>query len=374
MKVVFVSLLRVLPWGGSEELWFRTAKLAIAQGHTVYTLTQHWDTTPGRIAELQKLGATALFYQKPQYSLLDRVAIKAKVKQSVAEVVPPVEADVLVISNGTTFDFAYQPDIMAVLLKSAKPYILISQHSFENGNVISASIRERNLHIMRQAAKFFFVSKRNLHSIQRQIACYLDNTQIISNPLNIKDIAIKPFPATQKLLMACVARLDCGFKGQDILLEVLSGEQWRNRDFHLSFYGTGPDQEHLRHLIQLYDLQEKVKIEGHVSDIDQIWQANHVLVLPSLSEGTPLALVEAMLSGRAAVTTDVGDNSEYVLHGITGFLADCASRKCITAVLEELWLKKDHLQVMGERAFEHASKITDLHPDETLLSFIETVK
>ena len=374
MKIAFVSLLRVLPWGGSEELWFRTAKLAIAQGHTVYTLTQKWDTTPGRVAELRKLGATALFYQKPRYSLLDRVAIKAKVKQSVAEIVPSVEADVLVISNGTAFDFVYQPDIMTEVLKTGKPYVLISQHSFENGNVVSASLRERSLGVMRQAIKFFFVSRRNLHSVQRQIAYYLDNTQIISNPLNIKNIAIKPFPKTAKLLMACVARIDCSFKGQDILLEVLSGEQWRTRDFHLSFYGTGPDQEHLQHLIQLYSLQNKVKMEGHVSDIDQIWQANQVLVLPSLSEGTPLALVEAMLSGRAAVTTDVGDNGEYVLHGTTGLLMACASVKCITAALEELWLKKDQLETMGENAFEHASKITDLHPDKTLLDFIETVK
>jgi glycosyltransferase involved in cell wall biosynthesis len=125
--------------------------------------------------------------------------------------------------------------------------------------------------------------------------------------------------------MACVARLDCDYKGQDILLQTLSTEQWRERDFQLNFYGAGPHLEHLLQLIKLYHLQEKVGVQGYVQDIDRIWETNQILVLPSLSEGTPLALVEAMLSGRAALTTDVGDSAAYVLDGKTGFLAAVAS-------------------------------------------------
>ncbi|RZM07576.1 MAG: glycosyltransferase [Pedobacter sp.] len=182
----------------------------------------------------------------------------------------------------------------------------------------------------------------------------------------MKTRSIKSFPASSRLLMACVARLDCDFKGQDILLQVLSTPQWNERAFSLKLYGSGPHSTHLQQLIALYNLQDKVSIEGQVSDIDHIWETNHVLVLPSLSEGTPLALIEAMLSGRAAVTTDVGGNSEYVRDGDTGFLADMASVKCLAASLEDLWHNRHRLQAMGEAAFKHAAAITDFYPEKRL--------
>ncbi|WP_432207238.1 glycosyltransferase, partial [Hymenobacter defluvii] len=73
-----------------------------------------------------------------------------------------------------------------------------------------------------------------------------------------------PFPSANKLLIACVARLDCAFKGQDILLQVLSMAPWTGREYHLRLYGSGPHLEYLQSLIKMYNLQDKVTIEGHV--------------------------------------------------------------------------------------------------------------
>jgi glycosyltransferase involved in cell wall biosynthesis len=100
---------------------------------------------------------------------------------------------------------------------------------------------------------------------------------------------------------------------------------------------------------------------------------NQVLILPSLSEGTPLALMEAMLSGRAALSTDVGGNATYIRDGDTGFLADVASVSCIATAMEKVWASKAELSEIGVRAFNHALKITDLHPEKTLLDFIEQI-
>ena len=51
---------------------------------------------------------------------------------------------------------------------------------------------------------------------------------------------------------------------------------------------------------------------GHVSDVRGIWYDNHLLVLPSRCEGTPISLVEAMIWGHPAVVTGVGGNAEWV--------------------------------------------------------------
>lgn len=373
MKIAFVSLMRAFPWGGSEELWFRVAKLALAQGHSVCTLTQKWNKTPDKIKEIERLGAETSFYDAAHYNIAEKIAIKLNAKKNESDTVPDTDADVYILSNGSTWDFLYNYYLTRKILSKGKPYILISQHSFENGHIVSSERRDDAIAIIKRAEKIFFVAERNLRAAERQLAHLIPNNQIISNPINIRDVAIKAFPASAQLLMACIARFDCDFKGQDILLQALSTEQWRARDFRLKLYGTGPHLKHLKQLIEMYALQDKVTIEGHVHDIDSIWQTNQVLVLPSLSEGTPLVMVEAMLSGRAVLTTNVGDNNRYVLNDKTGFLAATASVEYLTQSLDELWSKKDTLSKMGEAAYAHAAAIVDFRPEETLLNYIQGV-
>lgn len=373
MKIAFVSLMRASPWGGSEELWFRAAKLAIANKHTVCTLTQRWQEAPTKIKELEHLGAETHFYEAARYSLIAKIAVKLSLKPGIEEVIPSIEADVYVLSNGSTWDFIYNHVITDWLIAWNKPYILISQHNFENGHTVKEAWRAYALKFITGAKSIFFVSARNLQVAERQLGSAIERAQVISNPVIIKSRSVKSFPVSSRLLMACVARLDCDFKGQDILLQVLSAAQWGERDFYLRFYGSGPHLAHIKQLIGLYNLQDKVSIEGQVSDIDHIWETNHVLVLPSLSEGTPLALIEAMLSGRAVVTTDVGGNSDYVRDSDTGFLAATASVKCLTASLEDLWNNRHKLQAMGEAAYEHAAAITDFHPEKRLFKHIQQV-
>jgi len=328
---------------------------------------------PTKIKELEQLGADNYFYEAARYSLIAKLAVKLSLKPSIEEVIPRIEADVYVLSNGSTWDFIYNHFITDWLIAWNKPYVLISQHNFENGHTVKEAWRAYALNFIKGAKSIFFVSARNLQVAERQLGSAIERARVISNPVIIRSRSVKSFPASARLLMACVARLDCDFKGQDILLQVLSAAQWSERDFYLRLYGSGPHLAHIKQLIALYKLQDKVSIEGQVSDIDHIWETNHVLVLPSLSEGTPLALIEAMLSGRAAVTTDVGGNSEYVRDGDTGFLAATASVKCLTASLEDLWNNRHKLQAMGEAAFGHAAAITDFYPEERLFKHIQQV-
>ncbi|MGI4743436.1 MAG: glycosyltransferase family 4 protein [Janthinobacterium lividum] len=373
MKVAFISLMKVLPWGGSEELWYKVAKLAVEHGHSVTSITRKWPATPSRITELQQLGVDTKFYFDLTYSIADRISIKLGFKKWQAERVPVVEADIYVISNGSVFDFIYNKQTIQHLLTSGKPYVMISQHNSESGNIVPDFFRNYAIETIQKAKAVFFVAARNMEAAERQLPLRLSNALVTSNPLNIKTISIKPYPQSDQLLMACVARFDCAYKGQDILLQVLSADVWRSRAFHLNLYGAGPHLEYLKQLIVHYKLSNKVSIVGHVDNIDELWENNQVLVLPSLSEGTPLALVEAMLSGRAVVSTDVGGNATYILDRKTGFLADVASVKCIATALENLWQEKERLAEIGVNAYNQALAITDINPDKTVLTFIENI-
>ena len=67
-------------------------------------------------------------------------------------------------------------------------------------------------------------------------------------------------------------------------------------------------------------LEKNIEFLGYREDIPQLLQAMDIFILPSLSEGTPLSILEAMASQKPIVATDVGGLSEIVKNGETGFL------------------------------------------------------
>src|SRR4029450_7098540 len=109
---------------------------------------------------------------------------------------------------------------------------------------------------------------------------------------------------------------------------------------------------------------------GHVEDIRALWAENHLLVLPSRAEGTPLALVEAMLCGRPAVVTDVGGNAEWIAEPETGFVAEAPTAKSFGAALERAWQARDHWQKLGMQAHNKASQKFDSSSGRSLLNVV----
>jgi glycosyltransferase involved in cell wall biosynthesis len=167
--------------------------------------------------------------------------------------------------------------------------------------------------------------------------------------------------------LACVARLDPVAKGQDLLLRILAQEKWKRRNLRVSFYGTGRCERNLRTLAVRFDLTA-VDFVGHVGDVEKIWAENQALVLPSRYEGTPLAIVEAMLCSRMAIVTDVAGNSELVEHGVSGFVARAPSVSLLDEAIEEAWERRSEWQKMGSAARE---RITSLVPTDPVGHFCD---
>ena len=365
-----MSLMRGSLWGGSEELWSKTALRALAEGHTVETLTYGWDPVPSRMVALREAGVRTWFYQGESPVLLDRIAVKLRLKKKRSELIPVFEADVCVISNGSIWDFIRLRPVTDAVVASGTPYIILAHNTLDYGDILDEAQREYAIRVLGNAARILFVSERNREGAERQLASRIANYEVVANPVHIRQAFIKPFPASNTLLMASVGSLDCSFKGQDLLLEALSGEAWKSRDFQLRIYGTGPHVRYLHHLIALYALGGKVTLEGQVSDVDRIWETNQVLVLSSVTEGVPMVVVEAMLSGRAVLATDVGAVDRYVREGETGFLVPVARAKYLAAGLEKLWNSRAVLRQLGENAFHQAVAIANPQPEESFLNII----
>ena len=96
-------------------------------------------------------------------------------------------------------------------------------------------------------------------------------------------------------------------------------------------------------------------------DIPAIWSGHHGLILPSRCEGLPIVLVEAMLSGRVPIVTDVGGNTEVVNDGVTAYVAVAPTEDALDNAMERAWSERHRWREVGSAA---AARIRTLIPRE----------
>jgi len=84
--------------------------------------------------------------------------------------------------------------------------------------------------------------------------------------------------------------------------------------------GDGVERQMLEQMAEATGIKEHIFFTGFRRDIARLIGAMDIYVLPSLWEGLPLALIEALMAKKAIVATDVGGNTEMIEDGRTGFI------------------------------------------------------
>jgi colanic acid/amylovoran biosynthesis glycosyltransferase len=111
-------------------------------------------------------------------------------------------------------------------------------------------------------------------------------------------------------------------KGLPILFQALQQVVLQHPDLVLTLVGDGPDRKALEALAIELKLTPHIKFVGYQSQhaVCQYLQNTDIFVLPSFSEGLPVALMEALAAGVPVITTPIAGISELVEHGINGYL------------------------------------------------------
>ena len=112
--------------------------------------------------------------------------------------------------------------------------------------------------------------------------------------------------------------------------------------FRLEIAGDGPCMADLRRTAADLGLDGVVRFHGQVRDVPALLARAGLFVLPSLTEGVSLTLLEAMARGLAVVATRVGGNPEVVADGETGLLTPPGDPAALAAAL--LRLRRDDLE------------------------------
>jgi GalNAc-alpha-(1->4)-GalNAc-alpha-(1->3)-diNAcBac-PP-undecaprenol alpha-1,4-N-acetyl-D-galactosaminyltransferase len=142
------------------------------------------------------------------------------------------------------------------------------------------------------------------------------NIRVISNPINI----IGMVDCQKKNRIITVGRLSKE-KGHKVLIEAFS--KINNKTWKLSIIGDGEEKEKLFKLAQELGISDQVIFHGYQRDFSLLLSESQVFVLPSLSEGFPNALLEAMAVPLACISSDcVSGPRDIISNGVNGLLVE----------------------------------------------------
>ena len=365
LRFTFITSNRA--WGGSEELWSSTAERFAVAGHDITVFKDGIDGERPRMRRLRSLGCR-------MFDLLQLPLVPSRLSAFLARFAYPFvyaqqllrlhlalrfsrRPHLVVISQGGNFDGSY---LMTMCRRLELPYVVIVQKASD----LYWPPDER-LALLRRgysdAIACYFVSEHNRRLTEEQLGLPLPHASVARNPFLVPYEHRSDWPSMENgIRLAFVGRMYPKEKGQDVLLRVLGREKWRGRALTVSFYGEGINRVALEGMAKHLRL-ESVRFCGFTDDVAEIWRDHHGLILASRCEGLPLVIVEAMLSGRVPIVTDVAGNGEVVEDEVTGFLAATPTEDALDEALERAWRRREQWRSIGAAA---AGRIRELVPSD----------
>jgi glycosyltransferase involved in cell wall biosynthesis len=211
---------------------------------------------------------------------------------------------------------------------------------------------------------------RRVSRVPRRILCVahfvahsLEENGVRPDRLAVCHNGIEPFPSTalrtsarrtlgiesDSLVVGTTGRV-MWKKGLHFLLDAISSLQQRIPRLRVVIIGDGPARTELASQARGLGIDGRVTFTGHLQEVRPLLPALDVFALPSLSEGLPFSVLEAMDAGLPVVAARVGGVPELVADGETGLLVPPADTGALTSALLSLLEDPARRVHMGEAA------------------------
>jgi len=224
-----------------------------------------------------------------------------------------------------------------------KPKIYCLQHSdaiASEGDLQSQEIMEifdvpkEKIFILPDGVEFEFIQK-----------C-ISNSKLSKEELSINDA---------DLVLINVNRLASN-KGVNYLIDALYLLNKQNKlNVKLILIGTGPEEQKINEQIRKLQLEDKVVHFKNIPDekMFQLYTLADISITPTLYEGLPLVILEAMACGKPIIASNVSEVPQVVKHGENGFLVPPRDPKAIANAVLEIY-DKNLFRRMGKKSKEIA--------------------
>jgi len=141
--------------------------------------------------------------------------------------------------------------------------------------------------------------------------------------------------------------------------------------FKILIAGAGILEASLREQVESLGLRDTVKLLSHQPDVKPLWMIADIFVLPSLSEGSPMVLLESMAAQVPVVATAVGGIPEAVTDKENALLVPPADAQRLADAMNELLTQPERRNELAAAAFEHVRKAfsPELYNERVLAAF-----
>jgi glycosyltransferase involved in cell wall biosynthesis len=365
MRLAILSTIENTAWGGTEEVWVQLARRALACGHQVMAAVDHRIAAAPPVQALAPMGLR-LTSRRPWRT--QRLYLLKESLWSDHQALAGFRPDLLVINAGSVLDPLQLPHLRRLCGALAVPQVLFCHF---HSDLLAVPQRRMLREFLASMRHLVFVAEGNLHDLERTIAGPLPPSSVIPNQSRTRLVAPLPWPKAPPLRLACVARFEVLWKGQDLLLEALACPELLARPWELDFYGSGRDERYLHELIHHFGLQERIQVKGFEPDLARIWNDHHLLVLPSRGEGMPLVALEALMHGRPVLATAVGGVGEVVRDGREGYIAESATVACLRRTFRRAFSDAGSWHSLGQVGHRTAQGFGAADPPAALLNLLE---
>ncbi len=145
-------------------------------------------------------------------------------------------------------------------------------------------------------------------------------------------------------------------KNQSLLIEMMHQLSNKYPKLRLFIAGEGEQRKILKSLVNQYKLEDVVKIENFQHDLQGTLAMFNLFCLPSLAEGTPIVLYNAMAMKIPIVTSDVSGCSEILQHKKTGLLYNFDSPGDFIEQVEKIICQPEMQKTLANNAFHDVNE------------------
>lgn len=171
---------------------------------------------------------------------------------------------------------------------------------------------------------------------------------------NNREVYRRRFGLTESdFVLGTIARL-YKKKRIDILIEAVA--LLRMRTIKCFIIGDGEEKNNLISLAQKRGVECQFQFLGEREDVKELLQMIDVFVLPSLHEGLPGAIMEAMACRKPVVATNVTGNKDLIVNNLTGYLVSKENTRTLAGAIVKFVKEPQLIKYFGAKGYERYVK------------------
>lgn len=248
----------------------------------------------------------------------------------------------------------YKPDFYGGLAaKSVGIPVMSTCHLWTKATRALRGYARLDATVLRSFDKVVAVSQPIFHELQTA-GVPVRNLALIPNGIATSRFAVAP-PIYRNLFdpEAFIFGAACrqvAAKGIDLLLQAMLRVSALAPSARLLIAGDGPHLNQYREMARELGIDDKVVFLGRINLMPEFYASLNTFVLPSRDEGLPIALLEAMASGRMVIATDVGSVRSVVHDQEDGLLIAPGNLEALISAMLSVLSNRDHLSRFGTAA------------------------